>query len=680
MITTARPLAVRELLNKKSCENNEVSIWCMENQVEILTHRSWVSLYMIIQYTKRKIGRNPIIYVPELFCYDTLKQIESEVKIVFYKIKKDLSPDFKLCTEQAKQESPDIFLFVYFFGKVLNANDARIFCTNYNSILVEDAAHILFPSGKIGCYGHFTLYSPWKSYGTIDGAVLIINGKAKFDKGIEEIKKELENIQDGFQNFPSKKVWYWKLKKILQKILRVHKQYNRNEIRIKKNNVQKNEKEDLYKISKFSKNILMNVENNKVLQLGNTKKENYQFILEYLKEIYNVNSAFSCDSDIPYALIVKVSNIEVKKKISEKLGKIGAVVNEWPDLSPILEKDSEAANFKRETLMISIHDGINFEVLRRKLKISTEPITSDKKFCLEEITEEQYKNICKKTQNFLPLLQSSIYANSKKNTQNWKINYWKVVRKDKNRETIAFFLTLNKYHLLYRINRGPIFCQNIEMEVYELLKKKFSGFGKILFIAPNAQRNGKNFLYFSRIGFRYKKNYYSTGFIDLKKDETTIRKQMGGTWRNSLKNAEKKELKIENITCKKDFETLLHLHSMDKEIRNYEDSGDDITRYLFNSGNMIGICAKNAGNIISFILLALHGKSATYYIGWSNQEGYRSNANRLLLWNAIIKLKKSGFEWFDLGGIDEVNTKNIAEFKIGSGCELFQYVGEYMVW
>ena len=85
-----------------------------------------------------------------------------------------------------------------------------------------------------------------------------------------------------------------------------------------------------------------------------------------------------------------------------------------------------------------------------------------------------------------------------------------------------------------------------------------------------------------------------------------------------------------------------------------------------------------AGEVISFIMTAIHEKTATYYIGWSNSEGYKCNASRLLLWASIRNAKENGIEWFDLGGIDFVNTKGIAEFKKGSGCQIYEYIGEFI--
>lgn len=39
--------------------------------------------------------------------------------------------------------------------------------------------------------------------------------------------------------------------------------------------------------------------------------------------------------------------------------------------------------------------------------------------------------------------------------------------------------------------------------------------------------------------------------------------------------------------------------------------------------------------------------------------------------------EKNGFRWFDLGGIDEINTPSIAEFKLGVNGKRYELTGEY---
>ena len=178
------------------------------------------------------------------------------------------------------------------------------------------------------------------------------------------------------------------------------------------------------------------------------------------------------------------------------------------------------------------------------------------------------------------------------------------------------------------------------------------------------KKTGENLLFMVHSGFLYRQQYFTTGFIDLTQNIELIRKGLESKWRNALKNAEKRNIIIENICSLDVFNIVLEKHILDKNKRNYKDSGDLITRYLFENGYMTGFLARSEKEeIISFVLLALHENTGTYYIGWSNEEGYKVNASRLLVWKMIMYLKENGYIWFDLGGLDYIHTKSVAEFR-----------------
>ena len=75
------------------------------------------------------------------------------------------------------------------------------------------------------------------------------------------------------------------------------------------------------------------------------------------------------------------------------------------------------------------------------------------------------------------------------------------------------------------------------------------------------------------------------------------------------------------------------------------------------------ILNRENGKIIAYGLFYLHYPSATYLLGTFNDEfkKYRSMTN--ILFMAIKDLKKNKYKYFDLGGIDYLKNKNVANFK-----------------
>ena len=58
-------------------------------------------------------------------------------------------------------------------------------------------------------------------------------------------------------------------------------------------------------------------------------------------------------------------------------------------------------------------------------------------------------------------------------------------------------------------------------------------------------------------------------------------------------------------------------------------------------------------------------------------DGRSLYSNNLLLWNAILEMKKRGCIMLDVGGINENHTPNITKFKRGLAGEEYTLVGEW---
>lgn len=682
MITTQRLLKIPLLLKggKSKKERNDQLLWT-DIEKTVILHKSWVSLYVLAKIFHDETGRDPVFCVPEYYCDDTLVHLRSVAEVCYYKINDDLSINYKACFELLKSERYiDFFVGVHYFGKEYDFNSIKNLCKNQEIFFVEDAVHVAVPYGKIGKHGDFCIYSPWKTYGLYDGAILCVNCKEAFGLDNRTIIVRLQKYIDSLPKVNDTTVGAWRAKKIIQRFIPYF---------FKSNRYISNMKEERYKNSKpsvsfdipkqvsdFSKRIVCNIKEEMLLLLDR-KFELSACIEDFVAKKYGVNHYLS-DNEMPYSIVLETSDYSTKVKIAEDINRIGKIVYEWPSLPNDLPKDTNAYRIKNKLIMIAVHDGISFRKVSRALGLKgLYNVESMDTYAIEPISEEKYEKL---TNVYMtPILQSRVYVNGKRDLQGWKRTMRKIT---KNGVDIAFFALLTKYGVVHRINHGPVYMDGVTTEdkirAIQLIKSKYSGMNGILLFAPNIERTGYSMNSLLTMGFDFRNSFFRTGFVDLTKAEDILRKNLSSKWRNCLKNAEKRGIEVQEMENRSDFNMLLYLHSLDKKSRGYQDSGDEITRYLYDNSSLIGQYTKNEEDTVtSFVLFALHGCSATYLIGWSNEEGYRTNASRLLLWSGILKLKSMGYKYLDLGGIDYIHTKGVAEFKEGIGCELFEYVGEF---
>ena len=681
MLTMAKnpPLQTIFSSGSKDADNSEHSLWNSIGEEEFLLSRSYMSIILIIDWVSRTRNKEkPVIYIPDYYCYDTVKEFRSKACVVYYPVNEKLEPDYKMCREMTGNNHPDIFLFCHFWGKVFDTNDAAVFCQNNNAIFVEDAVHVLFPDRRIGTKSDFILFSPWKLLGLPDGAILVTGKKNRFRETCPDYSSYFHDMLSHAESVSS--ITGWKLKKIALKVSpNLAKPFNESDV-----NMGNDTPSDisLCNISEYSKGILLKIKKEELLEMGERRKENYQYLLYEVKSRYASVDELIHISDIPYMLPLSVDEKDIQRELYKTLSKIGAVASTWPNLSPELKKSSIPVMMKQKTVAVAVHDGISPNVVQRKLSMKADKPSKPLNISISKVSKKEYATISSQTEYFLPLLQSVNYAFVKQRVQGWKASFWKVTREN---STIGCFVALHKNLgvRITRINQGIVWIDDavkmIEKNTaYTILAHSFSGLGKVLFLAPSEKRTGENMAMFVDNGFEYRTSFFSTGLLDLCCSEEELRKNLDSKWRNQLKGAEKKGYIISETKNSEELERLLLLHIQHKKDKGYEDSGDDITRALIANHNIKGYYIKQDDEVCAFVMITMQGKSATYYIGWNNEDGYKNNMNKLLLWRVITDLKENGFKWFDLGGIDNIHTDGVADFKRGIGGKYYEYIGEFV--
>jgi hypothetical protein len=676
--------------------NNLAKPWLLrDSDIPYLFSRSSVSMYMIvkwwIKYTNKK---KPIIWIPDYFCNASLQLLrESNFKLHFYPITNGLLPNWESCRDQALTIKPDIFFLVHYFGYPSDGKNARKFCDEYNCILVEDAAHVLIPQQDIGLYGEFVFYSPHKLLAIPDGAVLIQRPKTKVlrelsDNNPVEVMRQI--IAAMPQESPS--TLHWLLKRTLQKFLPDFLWLKKLK---EEHTTGMSHGPTLFKPmqSNLSRRLL-------TIQIPYINKyvlvrQTNQAIISSFYNSSEEKSLFQIGNYIPYISGIRCKTNFYSEQKSRLLKRKRSPVMKWPDLPPevLSEPDNHtlAIELQKNLFFFPVHQSLNISSIKRvgRLIGNKNPVELNNDYYKLEWFKgskedwRKYIEMVVKTN----LLQSWAYGQAKEESEGWRVKRG-VIRHNGN--IIAIFQALEKSWFwggVIRINRGPMLINgNDDFEtkynVYKILRKTWRLWkGRILLIAPELMATPENLGVLALSNFRKKSSKpWESAIIDLSISEDELRKNLNGKWRNQLKKSEQAGLELNIDKSDNSFFWLLDRYVQMMKDNSFKGPSFELLSNLYNlnQNNCYVFQALLDGQAVAGILIVRHGNSCIYQIGWNSLGGRRLYTNNLLLWNAILEMKKRGCLRFDVGGIDEKNTPNITKFKRGLRGEEYTLVGEWL--
>lgn len=233
---------------------------------------------------------------------------------------------------------------------------------------------------------------------------------------------------------------------------------------------------------------------------------------------------------------------------------------------------------------------------------------------------------------------------------------------------------LGRFHAV-TCTRGPVWLAETDTaarrEAYRLLRRTIP-LPRLRGVFMTPDQGGEE--HATLIAARLKRvmTPYSTATVDLTADEESLRQAMQGKWRNRLRRAEDAELKVQpGSSAAGQYDWLLQAEAAQQRERRYKASHPALTKAwqgkCSKGDGVMVLTAKHAAERVAAMLFLIHGKTALYQIGWTNDSGRQTGAHNLLLWRAMQKLKRKGVEMLDLGGVDTVDHAGIARFKLGAG-------------
>ena len=173
---------------------------------------------------------------------------------------------------------------------------------------------------------------------------------------------------------------------------------------------------------------------------------------------------------------------------------------------------------------------------------------------------------------------------------------------------------------------------------------------------------------------------YQTIWLDLTKAEAVLRADLDRRWRNHLSKAERAGLRVEWDGKGAALSWLLKHHDAHRTIKNFRAASPKFIRLMAGffapRGDMLVGQAFLGNEPVAGVLFFRHGVSATYQVGWSGEEGRKTNAHHLLLWQGALALKAAGVQDLDLGGVNDV-AAGVRIFKEGMGGDSVTMAGLY---
>lgn len=181
---------------------------------------------------------------------------------------------------------------------------------------------------------------------------------------------------------------------------------------------------------------------------------------------------------------------------------------------------------------------------------------------------------------------------------------------------------------------------------------------------------------------RLDRQAYQTIWLDLQRDDQTIRSQLRADWRGRLNKAmRQQDLAIIWDDPLRFLPLFIKQYQLDKTRKAYPGASpaylDRLARHFAASGDLLIGRALSGGQAVSAMLILKHEASATYQAGWTLPSGREMAAHHRLMWESFALLRGAGLVQFDLGGLNDQGAKAVGDFKRRIGGDLQRLVGQY---
>ena len=662
--------------SKSSMSDAELAeVWNPQGHLSYWFTKSSSSIALVAEWIGQQTGVSKIeVWVPDYFCDQSLHELRLlPVKLSYFKLTELLEPDFGDLKRLTQKGTPSLVLVPHYFGIEQDLKRIRDFCASVGAFLIEDCAHVLLPTGEIGKSGDFVIYSPHKSLTIPDGALLLVSRKLQ--------KRIDEDLADSFQRLlvtkspgqdSAKATFKWMMRRYVRSMIPEYFKRVARDV----NSTPASTVATISWMSDMSRKLLTS-SISKIEIFGWKRVDNA--IL--MRQVKGFKSPFESDTGIrnfPYMLPVMEECVK---------GKTGGFASyptmKWPDLgTEVIDNHFYGlANQRAKTVsLLPVHQDLSFNNVEFADSL---PLIFMKEALDSTEWQSNFKRMPKSH-----FLQSVSYGKTLEEERGWRPRFFYVYHDGK---IVGVFQLVEKSFFglvtVARLNRGPIWESETKEKVKASVLVRLAELYKLsnrrlIFIAPNMELSELAICSAYRGGLeRRARRPWNSIWMDLKQTEDQLRSSLVGKWRNQLKGAEKK-LTLEVLEDVEGLEWMLTKHDSVMKEKGFSGPTTKFIRTFIknlsaNGDKHVIFRAMLDSEIVAAVSVVGHGSSATYFLGWNGAIGRKQNANNFLLFSALLEMKSRGYDWFDLGGMDQYLTSGIASFKKGLGGEEYRLIGEF---